>query len=139
MPPRRPFGSKDGRGRPVPRSGSNPMSRPYHLAVLLALAGGAALSALPAAAAPAASPGGPGNAPWLAVTTGEQYVYPEFSREGQARWYRIALKQGRDYAVYGYDQNGLGTSLTLYRPNGRQPLSFGLFEAVYGSGAGFRA
>src|SRR5690242_11449894 len=112
------------------------MPRPCHLAVLLALAGGTTLSALPAAAAPTA---GPGNAPRLTVTAGEQYVYPEFSRQGQVRWYRIALRQGRDYAVYGYDQNGLGTLLTPYRPSSRQLLSFGLYEAVYGSGAGFRA
>ena len=141
--PCRASGTAPGRDRP-PAEGpglgaarETPMPRPRHLAILLALAAGAALPAAPALAAPAAvTP--PDKVPWITVTSPDAWVVAKFTRDGQARWYRVALKQGQDYAVHGYDEDGVA-SLALYDPSGRQLLSLGLNCSCFEHGAEFRA
>ena len=117
------------------------MSRLHHLAALLGLSMGVALAALPSDAGAASLPS---KAPWLTVGT-NSYAYPQFSQPGQARWFRVALKQGKDYAVYGYDRlddTDTAATLTLYNAKGQQLLSVGsLLDLIPGNtlGAEFRA
>ncbi len=117
------------------------MSRKHHLAALLGLTMSVALATLPSDASAASLPG---KAPWLTVGT-NSYAYPQFNQAGQARWFRVALKQGKDYAVYGYDrldQGDTAATLTLYNAKGQQVLDVGPIHDLYPSntlGAEFRA
>jgi hypothetical protein len=109
------------------------MLRSRHLAVLLALA---TLPAAPALAAPGAAPPWPSKAPWITVTGPDSWVYPKFTREGQVRWYRVALRQGQDYVLHGSSE--AEGSATLYDPTRPQLLSLGL-RVFNEAGAEFRA
>ena len=127
--------------RALATTGGMSMSRLHHLSALLGLSMGMALAALPSDAGAASLPS---KAPWLTVGT-NSYVYPQFSQAGQARWFRVALKQGKDYAVYGYDrvdQTDLAATLALYNAKGQQVLYVGQIQDLYPSntlGAEFRA
>ena len=110
----------------------------------LSLAAGAAFPFASVSAAPAPATALPGNATPLTVTSGDDYSKPRtFQRLNQVQWYKVALKKGQDYALWGYrsgDEGDTGgPTVTVYAPSGKRLQSFSISPNFFPQGREFRA
>jgi hypothetical protein len=118
------------------------MRRPHHLVVLLALGTGAALPIATAKAEPAAAAALPSRATPLTVTNGNEGESGTFQHLNQVHWYKVALKKGQDYSLWGYHDGDAyygGPTVTVYAPDGRQLKTFDIGAVDFPSGIEFRA
>ena len=76
------------------------------------------------------------------VTYGNEGKSGTFQHLNQAHWYKVALKKGQDYSLWGYHDGDAyygGPTVTVYAPDGRQLKIFDIGAVDFPSGIEFRA